>query len=538
MAIANYDAIDVFQMTGGIDTVASGIFLTKDKCRDSQNVDYFPIGGFSKRNGLDALNDAAVEAGVGCTGLYMARYSTAGGTNLAYLVAGAKLWSMSAALAGTWTDATGSLTITDNDNLFWSFAMLNDICVAGNGSDASLQINSSGSASALSGGSLPFTTFLVPLEARGYMFYLVPTVGGTVQYDRAYFSDINDPATVGANNFINVAKGQGGGIRGGVEYKTFVFIFKRHGIYQLTYQPTRVNSSGTAFPWTEFPNPVIPGVGTQSPRSIVKFTTPSTHVTPGQEYVFFIDQFGIPRIFDGSTTISLSSKIHSSRDTTILSMKDMDRSRLPYAHAVNYPEKNRIIFHMSRLNSQEDTAWVLDYSLGFAIGRYKYAFPFNCSALFEKADGKFKPYFGSYAGKVYESDTGTTDDGQPIDDYLETPDYYSKSPLLRNKWHFADLRGQNGDTTENTRISFYLNGEDTPTDIKTISLADEQTEWGAGMIWGQSSWAKAGIVNRSLEVNQESKTLRLRIESEDKTNDSLVIDGFFLAAETLGTSQI
>lgn len=538
MAKVDHSNVDYYNCVDGINTVSSALRLKPSEARNAQNMDLFPIGGFSKRNGYTALNSTAVGTSA-CTGLYMARYFLNGGTNIAYMFSGAALYSMSAALGGTWADATNSLTITAGNNNIWNMAILNDIVVAGNGNtDASLQISSAGVATALSGGGLPFTKFLFPVESRGYMWYFQPTVS-TVQYDRGYFSSVNDPATVGSTSFVDVAKGQGGDVRGAVDYKGALFVFKRHGIYQINYQPTRVNSSGTLFPWTESPNPVVPGVGTQSHRSIVKFTTPSTHATPGQELVFFVDQFGIPRIFDGATTISFSSKIGSSRDTTITSLASMDMSRNSYCFAVNYPTKNRILCFMSQTGSQQDTCWVLDYTTGFSFMRYKFYHPFNCGTLFEKSDGTFKPYFGDYAGKVYQGDSGTSDDSHPIEDYYITGDAFLKSPSYESKWFFIDVRGSNGSTSQNTKISTYVDGNDTIAKTDTFSLADSQTLWGSSqpMTWGISSWSKQGMIQRASEVNMTSKTLRIKIETVDKLNDRLVMEGMSLTADVLGTSQ-
>lgn len=539
MAVVGHQFIDFYENTGGINTVSSAVRLKTNESRDMQDIDLLPIGGFSKRNGYALLNSSPVGS-LACTGLYMARFSTSGGTNLALLVAGSKVYSMPSTLNGTWTDITGSLTITSGNNNIWNFAMLNDIVALGNGTDNSIQINSGGSASALSGGSLPFTNFLFPVEYNGYMFYFVPKVSGVVNYDRGYFSSLNDPATVGANNFIDVSKKQGGDVKGAVDYKTFLYVFKRHGIYQVTFQPTQVDSSGNLFPFVQSPNAIVPGVGTQSHRSIVKFTTPATHATPGQELVFFIDQFGIPRIFDGTTTISFASKIGTSRDTAITSLSSMDNTRLPYSWSVNYPSKSRIVFFLSKANSKQDTAWVLDYTTGFSFSRYKYASAFNVGALFEKNDGTFKPYYGDYSGNVVQSDQGTTDNGSAINDYYVTGDTFLQSPVMNSKWYLLDMRGVNGSTSQNTKVSYYINGGDTPSASDTRSLATSGTLWGAGppaMTWGISSWAKAGLVQTTFDVNQVSKTMRLKIESNTKLTDTMQIEGFSLAGEVLGTSR-
>lgn len=534
MSEVAYQYINKFEMTGGLNTVSSSIFLKPGEFRDVQNIDYFPIGGFSKRNGYLYLNTSPVGSSA-CTGLYMGRYFLSGGTNLAYLVSGTKIYKMTSVLDGTWTDITSALTITAGNNNIWNFAMLNDIAVLGNGTDSPIQLSSSGVASALTAG-MPWTTFKFPVEYRGYMFYFVPTVGGAVKYDRGYFSSINDPTTVGSNNYIDIGVGQGGDVQGAVDYKTYLYVFKRHGIYQINYQPTRVNSAGTIFPFNEFPNPVVPGVGTQSHRSICKFTTPATHSTPGQELVFFIDQFGSPRIFDGITTLSFSSKIGTSRDTTIPSLSDMDNSRLPYCFSINYPSKNRIIFFLSNSDSKQNGVWVLDYSVGFAISRYSYNDDFNVAALFEKSDGTFKPYYGNYAGTVYQSDQGTSDNGVLIDGYAVSGDSYIGSPINRSKWYFIEMRGATGSSSQDLSIDHYLDASDASNASDTPTLADVQTLWGDSqpMTWGVSAWSKAGIVSRSSEINLVGKTIRTKFRN-NVLDETFMLEGWALAGEPLGT---
>lgn len=536
MSLVKHELVDFLNMTGGLNTVKSALALTKDEARDLQDVDLFPIGGFSKRNGYTALNSSAVSAN-SCTGLYMGRYSLNGGTNFAFLVNDTKLYSMSGALGGTWTDSTNGLTITAGANNIWTFDILNDTVVLGNGTDAPIKISSTPTATALFSAQ-PLTNFLFPLQTRGYMFYFRPTVSSTILYDRCYFSDIGDPTTVGTNNFIDVGKGQGGDVKGAVEYKTYLYVFKRHGIYQLNFQPTQVNSSGTLFPWTQNPNPIVPGVGTQSHRSIVKFTTPTTHATPGQEYVFFIDQFGVPRIFDGTTTISFASKIGFSRDTSILSLNDMVKTRTPYAFSINYPDRNKILFFLSSAGSQQNRCWILDYSIGFSITRYKYALPFNVGYLFEKSDGTFKPYVGDYTGKVHELDSGTTDNGTAISDYYRTGDTFLKSPSLRTKWYFMDLRGVSPTSTQNVSVSFLFDGSSTAvSNPTTLNLRESDSIWGPGMTWGISVWSSATLQTRTAEINNVSKTIAARIESTVKLTDSYNVESFTIAGEVLGTLQ-
>src|SRR5574343_176450 len=156
MPITSHKQIDFFNNVMGLNTMKSGILLSHDEFRDCQDIDLFPIGGWSKRNGYSLLNSTPVGSS-SCNGLFMARYSLNGGTNIFYLVSGTKLYKMTSGLGGTWTDITGGLTITNNANYIWHFDILNDICVLSNGVDTPIQIDSSGTATAFP--SMPFTTY-------------------------------------------------------------------------------------------------------------------------------------------------------------------------------------------------------------------------------------------------------------------------------------------------------------------------------------------------------------------------------------------
>lgn len=535
------EIIDVYTMLDGLNTIKSGVRIGPSELRDCQNIRYFPVGGFKWRMGYDDLNSTAITAEPACTGLYMARFSS--GTNVAFLTAGTGFYKMDA-LDGTWDNIGGSLTLSSGQNVVFNFAILNDVLIACNNTNTTVQVSSALSASEIGGG-VPFTSALFPVEHRGYMFYGNPVVSGTREPDRIYFSDINTPATVGTNNYIDVAKKQGGDVRGAVEYDGRLYVFKRHGIYAIEYQPTRVNSSGTLFPFIEVPNPIVPGVGTQSHRSIVKFTTPATHKTPGQELVFFVDQFGMPRIFDGSTTLAIGTPIRDSRDSGITSLAALDTSRIQYCWAVNNPTENLIYVSMtsSAGNSQNDVVWVLDYTTGFSWSRDRYFHNFNCGALFEKNDGSFAPYFGNYAGKVYEMETGTNDAGMAISSYAVSGDLYVKSPVVRSNWPAIELRGTTGDEDESITIEYYIDGEDNPSKTDTVILFKSGlTEWeensddDAEFIWDETDWAKSGLVTKTREIDVQAKTLRVRFSNTTLDNRA-TIEGYSLFVRPQGWAQ-
>jgi hypothetical protein len=249
------EVLDLYSFVDGLNTVKSGIRIGQTELKDCQNIRYFPVGGLMWRQGYTTLGNAPGQA---ATGLYMGRFSA--GTNVAFRTRGTYLEKMDA-LDGTWDDITGAVSLTSGtDNLF-SFDILNDIVIGVNGVDNPVQISSALTATTV--GALPGSAIATHVYVhRGYMFY--------VTNDKVYFSNLNTPATVGTNNYIQPGAKTGGQCVGGVDFNGRNYVFKRNGIYAIDYQPTQVDSSGALFPFVSNGIPVVPGVGTQSPRSIVR----------------------------------------------------------------------------------------------------------------------------------------------------------------------------------------------------------------------------------------------------------------------------
>lgn len=499
MPILNNPILDIYSIVDGLNTVKSGIRIGATEVKDCQNIRYYPVGGFSWREGYTTLNSDTSGA---VTGLYMGRFSS--GTNVAFRTQGTALEKMDA-LDGTWDAITGALSLTAGQDNITNFAMLNDVVIGVNGVNNAFQINSSLSAStvgALPGSVIPSYVY----EHRGYMFYVTP--------DQLFFSDLNTPATVQTNNYIRPGGKNGGNIIGGVDYQGKNFVFKRHGIYAIEFQPTRVNTAGDLFPFIENANPIVPGVGTQSARSVVKFTTPGTHKSPGQELVFFVDQYGVPRLFDGSTTLALGASIQTARDENILSLSDQSLSRIPYVWCVNDVANNLIYCFMNAAGTfTHSICWILDYTSTFAWARDSYYDTFNCGAIFETTTGEFKPYFANYTGKVFQMNSGQTDNGVAISSYLRTGDLFKEAVAVLSKWTYTEVRGSVGSESQTVILDYYIDGEDSPSySTSLILFKSNQAQWDS-VNWDAFNWTYAGLTTKSSEINLESKTLGVKFSN-------------------------
>lgn len=523
MPLISTPKIDIYSITDGLTTVKSGVRIGLTELKNCQNIRYSPIGGFKWRQGYTTLAD---QSNAACTGVYMARFSN--NTNIAFRTQGAKVESM-AALSGTWTDRTNGQTITPGQDNVFVFDILNDIVMAVNGIDTALQISSSlvTTTVSLPGSLIPSACFM----HRGYMFYITP--------DKAYFSDKNDPTSVGTNNYAQPGSKIGGNLIGGCDFNGKVYLWRRRGIYAVEFQPTATDTNGNLFPFIANPNPAVAGIGTQSHRSIVRFTTPSTHKTPGQELVFFIDQFGVPRLFDGTTSISIGSPIHTSRDSNITSLDNMDKTRLPYVWALNDSGNNLIYCFMSSSGqTKHDVCWILDYNTSFAWARDSYGDTFNCGTLYEDNTGTFAPYFGNYNGQVFQMNSGQTDNGATIVSYARTGDLYVNSPATRSSWKYNEVRGTCGSDSQPVHIDYFQDGEDTPSASSDMILFKiNQAYWDASTtLWDMFNWVYSGLTTKSSEINLEAKTLSIQYSNAISGN-TCSIEGSTIFAQPEGWMQ-
>lgn len=510
------EPIDFNKNTDGMMPIYSGPSIPLTACRQAKNINLTPIGGFSSRYGYIRDNTSAqVVSGI-CTGLYEAIFSN--GTHELIGTCDAKI-GVRAVGATSWTDKTGVLTITAGQNNLFSFAMLNDIVVCCNDTDTCIQVASDFTTAVLAG-SPAFTSALFNVEYRSYMFVGNTVETGTRQPDLLRFSANNDPGTWTSTNFITVAKKNGGTLRGAIVFRDQLLCFKENNIYAINFQPTRVASDGTAFPFIQNPTPIAPGIGSQSHRTLVRFTTPSDHQQPG-EYIFFLDQYGMPRIFPGNysygtgtfQTVKVGYPISNCRDSLVLTLASMTKtvSVLRSSFAVHYPERNQIWLFMSQ-TTQMDTCWVLDYTNKWAWTFHKFADAFTCGALVQDTTGIYRPFTCDRNGFTVKHDTSTgiLDNTTAIPWFYETGDIYKGSTSIRCNWPFFEARGTAIDNTKKVGVSFIADGNDIGSVSNTISFGSAQPVWGTPLTWGQFNWAKTGTISRTLNPKTDAKTLRTK----------------------------
>lgn len=381
--------IGPIEFKGGWNTKATAFTLPKDQYPDAQNVQLV-YNDLQKRKGSAALNSSAFASSAAFHGL--ADWQTAAGQRYMVGTAGSKMGQM-ADLGGTFTDITGSTTITSGQNNQSTFASLNNILVRCGGTtpDAPIQWTGTGNASALTG-SPPSGN--ICKTVNNFMFIS----GTTANPSRVYWSNVADPQTWGAASFADYRPNDGDRVTALSSIYQAVVIFKRRCIGNLNTVPPSSSASVTLGPLTTS----IDGIGCvgsealdQLPDGRIVFFSPNAHLY----------------IYDGVTVNDISDPV-SPAGSIQPTLDALPAGRLPFSVVRVYPTRTQIWISTSTgSSSTNNVIFVYDYSMGVWLSPFV---GIAANVLLSSIDTRSTPSHaivmltGNYSGTVYEQDKGNT----------------------------------------------------------------------------------------------------------------------------------
>ena len=392
--------IGPFGFKGGWNTKESVWTMPKDALTDSQNVNIIH-DDLVKRNGSVIINSAALNSGAVVTGLF--DWLANSGTRYLLAIAGNKIYD-SATLSSTFSDITGSATITAGANNQHTFASLNNIIAICGGTtpDTPLQWTGSGNVAVLSG-SPPVGNIVT--VANNFMFIS----GVAANPSRVFWSNVSDPNTWPATSYIDFRASDGDSVTSIIEKDQNLYIFKRRSIGVLFTQTTSVSGTVTLAPLSE----LIVGIGCPGSQC--------TDLLPDGRLVFLGTNNHV-YIYDGAMMQDISDPKDGSNIQPTLD--SMNVARLAFAVLKVYPSRNQVWISMtSSAGSTNDTVFVYDYQLNIWVSAF---ININANVMEPTIDPRSTPDYpilmvtGDYGGQVYEQDKGTTDaavSGGNIDGY-------------------------------------------------------------------------------------------------------------------------
>lgn len=493
----------IIDLGGGLNTSASALRLEDNELSDLLNVDFTIYGSIKGRSGYLNLNDTPVASGAACSGLYNYKIDSTG-TEYLMGVFGDKLFSMDD-LDGTFDEVTISgTTITADASIKFDFEVLDELLVMTNGEDAPIKWTGTGAAEKAD---VPTDLSKAKYLAvwNNFMFYGNVTVGAAVHKSRIYWSNLKDPTTWTASDWIDVSKNDGQEIRGVEPLGDRLVIFKDRSVYNLFY-------TGDAD---------IPFILTKS-QSSVGGLSGYLLIDNG---IAFLSQSGI-YYYDGNNSIKISDKITPT-------LAGFAKNRFQYSVAGYRDSVNTAWWAFSTTGGTENNRIVTWNTVKNSFSVYS-GIAANVITTFTVNNDE-RLYFGDYSGYVYRADYGTNDYplgvATAINKYFYTK-WYNFGNIMEKKG-VPHIRLFYQVASSTIAIGYGYDLESSDQFSQNIYIGTSGDVYGSAT-YGVSHYATAGGAVKRIDLTGRGVLMRLHI-SNNTLDETFQIDGigFYPHLETV-----
>ncbi len=371
---------------GGLNNRDSAVNIPEDQSPDCLNI-RFGKKTVEKRDGITRYITTQVVADKAVTGL--AQLVLSNGTTAQVATAGNDITVES---GGAWSSIKGALTSTDSQDNIYRFAQLTDLLIGTNNVNPVFKYSGTGNAAALTGVPASFLAKTVT-DFKNYLVFLNVSEGGTRYKGRVRWSGLNNAELYPAANYNDALnnvgqEGVGLGKRGDQLY-----LFFDRSIQEMVY--TGDVDTPFFFPTVE------PELGAVSGHAIV--TVDHNIVFPSQKGIYVM-QGGEPKY--------ISADIEDTWDT-------LNLSRLQYIQGAHNRRRNEVWFSVSTgANTTNNKILVFNY----ITNQWSVFDSWNANCFGHFPSTKpLDPVLGNYAGRVFNTNTGTyLDDTSAIIAYVKT----------------------------------------------------------------------------------------------------------------------
>jgi len=395
-----HEALAMFDFSGGIVTAKSKTLLADNECEEILNGHLDAQGSIEQRNGYAPYITADTATTDPITGLYQLR--TTAGDYVIRTQDSLVEWNSS----GTWTDVTGTLSVTTTADVRHVFETFRGNVIATNGTDIPWKWPGTGNAvvitRAIGGGAdtIDKAATLVRHRERIVLGDVTATIS-TVQTrfpSRIWPSDAGTLDTWAASptGKIEINEGDGDSITCLLDVLGYLVVFKQHSMH-------RISDFGVA--------------SVQDSIRVAPIGTPGPHTAIVVEsLVYFLDAEGRFWAYDvrqGDNPDGLVELTAGKLGDATLS--NYVRSRLPQAHLLHDPNRHDIYCFLSQSGSSTtNVAWVWNLDVG-AFTRMEWDLDWNVSTVIRNATEDAVLLAGSTTGLVTTLDTGDDDNGTAFD---------------------------------------------------------------------------------------------------------------------------
>lgn len=485
-----------FNNTGGLIDRYSPVLVPAKNASDIQNIQFDTRGKLLKRNGFDLNNSTSVTTGGTA---YMSTRAVAGlgyhqsttGTSFLGIVVGTNVFTSGNSYGGTFTNVTGTITITTGQTNQAQFTSFRDYGIMCTNSDPPIRILNA-SAFRIVGASTGAKT----CESFNNYLLLGHTSEDAVIYgSRLRWSDLNSITSWPANNYIDIEPDDGDSITAIKRYQNTLYVFKKRSIHEVIITG---NSGADAF----IVRPVARGIGAYAKNSVVPIETRG---------IVFLGADGI-YLFDGSNFEFISDPIQTK-------INNLNRSRYPYAVGALYPAKHQLWLAVSAgSETSNDTILVWDY-IQEAWSVYD-GITANALTTVEDSNGNILLFSGDNTGNLYKQDTGTSDEPAgvttAISSFYTTPDLTIGMPETDKSFKYLYVFTSITNTT-NITVDVSYNYAAGFQDSHLLSVGQTGAAWGTAT-WGTSLWPSAGTNISRITLDRRAKSVRIKFSDNSATN--------------------
>lgn len=482
-----------FENSGGLIDHISPLLIPDNKASALQNITLDDRGQLSKRKGYSIINSTGAMGLAPVTG---GGYHTAtSGSSFFAVIAGSNVYKTGNTFSGTYTNITGTVTVTNSASNLAQTTSLNDSLIFCNERDKPFKVSSTGNAVHLSTG-----LFSGAKTCSTYGTYLIlsNTTESSVSFpSRVRWSDINTPDSFPANNYIDVEPNDGDPIIASIAFEDSVYIFKKKSIHRMMITGL---DGADAF----IIRPVVRNIGAWAKNSVK-----------------VIPNVGIAFLAQNTVYVLNDDGLNPIGDSIQRTLDAVTRSMWANSVGVVYPQRYQYWLAISPSGSTNSKVLVYDYIqkswtvyTGMSV---------NMLSQAEDSNGNALLLSGDYVGNNYQQDHGTSDNpaavSTSIDASYTTGDLYIDTPEITKNFKYLYLFTQ-VDLTTTVTIDAYFDYDST-----AISYSNPLSLGQVGAVYDTAVYdtdiypSTLYKVSR-LEINRSAKAMKLRFSNS--STDSIV----------------
>ena len=483
-----------FDNTGGLVDRYSPILVPTKSASDIQNIQFDTRGKLLKRSGYDLNNSTspASSAYLSASAVNGLGYHQAtSGSSFMAIVVGTNVYTTGNTYGGSYTNVTGTITLTANAANQAQFTSFADYGIMCNASDSPIKIRAA-AASRL------FQASTGAATCESFNNYLIlgnTTEDGVTYGSRIRWSGIADLNSWPANNYIDIEPDDGDSIVAIKRYQNTVYVFKKRSIHEVLITG---GSGAEAF----IVRPITRGMGAYAKNSVKAIDARG---------IVFLGPDGV-YLFDGSNFDFISDSIQTK-------INGLNRSRYQYSVGAVYTTKHQYWLAVSHgTESTNQTLLVWDY-IQEAWTVYD-GITANAMASVEDSNGNIVLFTGDNTGNIYKQDTGTHDEPAgvttAISSFYETTELTLGMPEIDKQFKYLYVFSALTNST-NITVDMSFNYSDSFQDSKTLPVGETGIAWGTG-IWGTDVWPGQSTRVTRIDLDRRAKSLRLRFSDNSSTN--------------------